>query len=230
MAESPGVIEPYSRTVGLKEVRQCLRKQLTLFDTPGKAEEDQLEEIPRLWLLSVGDARTATDAYALGPREGWPSGFRFGPWGLELCVIVISELPKERGTLPLRLLGRGETLRQAVQEARQLPEGDPMRRPMVEVLAQRRFARLHFNDDEDRSEVEMLQEEFKKFKERIHDEGHTEGRLKGAAAVLRRQLEIRFGALPEDVSARLQAATQEQIDKWSERFVTADSLAAVFTD
>ena len=141
-------------------------------------------------------------------------------------MIVISDLPKERATLPLRLLGRGETLKQAVEEARLLPEGDPMRRPMIEVLAQRRFARLHFDDDEDRSEAEMLQQEFKKFKERIHEEGRAEGRTD----VLRRLLELRFGALPEDVSARLQAATQDQIDRWTERFVTADSLSAVLAD
>ena len=210
----------------MKEVRQCLRKQLTLFDTPGKAEEDQLEEIPRLWLLSVGDARTATEAFALGPREGWPRGFRFGPWGQQLSVIVISDLPSERATLPLRLLGRGETLRQAVEEARLLPEEDPMRRPMVEVLAQRRFAALHFSDDEDRSEAEMLQEEFKKFKERIH----AEGRLEDRQAVLRLLLSQKFGELPEDVSKRLEAATYEQLSTWTDRILVADSLVAVFAD
>jgi hypothetical protein len=149
-------------------------------------------------------------------------------------VIVISDLPEERATLPLRLLGRGETLRQAVQEARQLPEGDPMRRPMVEVLAQRRFARLHFNDDEDRSEAEMLQEEFKKFKERIHDEGRVEGRdkgrVEGGAGLLRRLLSRKFGELPDEVTARLETATQEQLDVWADRVLVADSLAAVFAD
>jgi hypothetical protein len=62
------------------------------------------------------------------------------------------------------------------------------------------------------------------------NDGIQKGRIEGAAGVLRRQLELRFGVLSEDVSARLQAATQEEIDKWSERFVTADSLAAVFAD
>ena len=126
--------------------------------------------------------------------------------------------------------------------ARLLPETDPMRRPMVEVLAQRRFAALNFNDDDDRSEAEMLQQEFKKFKELVREEGREQGReqglvkgraegvLAGGTGVLLRLLEKKFGALPQEAVAKLQAATQEQVDKWTERILTADSLEAVFAD
>ena len=62
------------------------------------------------------------------------------------------------------------------------------------------------------------------------NDGIQKGRLEGGAGVLRRLLELRFGALPDHLAARLQTATQEQIDRWTERFVTADSLAAVFAD
>jgi hypothetical protein len=225
MAEQPSLIEPYSSTVRIGHVRQCLRKQLTLSHVQGKAEEETVD-VPCLWILSVGDARQATQGFGLGSREDWPQGFRFAAPAFELCVIVVSELPKERATLPLRLLGRGETLRQAVQEARMLPETDPMRRRMVEVLAQRRFAALHLRDDEDGSEAEMLQQEFKKFKDQIHEEG----RVEGGAGLLRRLLSRKFGELPPEVIARLEAATQEQLDTWADRILIADSLAAVFAD
>jgi flagellar biosynthesis/type III secretory pathway protein FliH len=62
------------------------------------------------------------------------------------------------------------------------------------------------------------------------NDGIQKGRLEGAAGVLRRQLELKFGALSEDVSARLETATYEQVSVWTDRILVADSLAAVFAD
>lgn len=186
MAERPAIIEPYSTTVGLEDVRDCIRRQLTLHHMRKKAAEKQPDaasasplEVPRLWLLSAGDARAATEAFGLTGQAGWPAGFRFATPGHELCVVVLSELPKTRATLSLRLLGRGPTLADAVQETRQLPETDPLRRPLDEVLAQRRFAALDSTDDEDLAEAEMLQQEWQKFKDQIREEGREDGRKEG---------------------------------------------------
>jgi predicted transposase YdaD len=65
---------------------------------------------------------------------------------------------------------------------------------------------------------------------RIRAEGHAEGRREGEAEVLLRQLRLRFGALPEAVTARLNAADAETLLRWSERVLSASTLDAVFTE
>ena len=64
------------------------------------------------------------------------------------------------------------------------------------------------------------------FQQRIR----AEGRRQGEAEVLLRQLRSRFGALPEDVTARLNAADAETLLRWSERVLSASTLDAVFAE
>jgi predicted transposase YdaD len=61
-------------------------------------------------------------------------------------------------------------------------------------------------------------------------EGEAEGRREGEAEVLLRQLRLRFGALPEDVTARLNTADAETLLRWSERVLSASTLDAVFAE
>lgn len=53
---------------------------------------------------------------------------------------------------------------------------------------------------------------------------------KGRVAALLRQLQKRFGPLPTDLEPRLQAATNEQIDRYLDRVLDAPTLAEVLAD
>jgi uncharacterized protein DUF4351 len=86
-------------------------------------------------------------------------------------------------------------------------------------------------DEEMVSMVERLLEEDEwllelPFQQRIL----AEGRRQGEAEVLLRQLRSRFGPLPEDVIARLNAADAETLLRWSERVLSASTLDAVFAE
>jgi predicted transposase YdaD len=61
-------------------------------------------------------------------------------------------------------------------------------------------------------------------------EGEAEGRREGEAEVLLRQLRFRFGVLPEEVTARINAADAETLLRWSERILSASTLDAVFVE
>jgi hypothetical protein len=56
----------------------------------------------------------------------------------------------------------------------------------------------------------------------------AEGTKLGYRAVLRTQLEQRFGALPADAITRLEEADTDTLDVWARRVLTASSLADVF--
>ena len=47
------------------------------------------------------------------------------------------------------------------------------------------------------------------------------------ASMLRGQLAAKFGSLPKWVDQRLEAATSAQVERWSKRILTADTLEGV---
>jgi flagellar biosynthesis/type III secretory pathway protein FliH len=79
---------------------------------------------------------------------------------------------------------------------------------------------------------EGLEEGLAKGREKGLEEGLAKGRQEGRIAALRSVLATRFGAQALDATwqARLQAATAAAIDRYLQRVVVADSLAAVFED
>jgi predicted transposase/invertase (TIGR01784 family) len=60
-------------------------------------------------------------------------------------------------------------------------------------------------------------------------EGEAKGRAEGKAETLRKLLTLKFGQLPEGALRRLGAAKEQDLDRWLERVLTADSLDAVLT-
>jgi hypothetical protein len=60
------------------------------------------------------------------------------------------------------------------------------------------------------------------------EKGLERGRAEGESRVLRRQLTLRFGELPEAFQQRLDAADAETLLVWSERVLTAPTLDDIF--
>ncbi|AUX43495.1 uncharacterized protein SOCE26_049440 [Sorangium cellulosum] len=63
--------------------------------------------------------------------------------------------------------------------------------------------------------------------ERGRQEGLRKGRQEGQRDMLLKLLRGRFGALPDDAVARVQAADLPQLDRWFDRGLTAATLAEV---
>ena len=59
-------------------------------------------------------------------------------------------------------------------------------------------------------------------------QGLLQGMQQGETLALRRLLVKRFGALPDDLAARIAAASLEQVETWFDRAIDAPSLHAVF--
>jgi hypothetical protein len=55
-----------------------------------------------------------------------------------------------------------------------------------------------------------------------------EGRIEGQARTLARQLTKRFGPLPDELRQRLDNATGEQLEHWTDTVLDAPTLSAVF--
>jgi hypothetical protein len=82
------------------------------------------------------------------------------------------------------------------------------------------FARVLPRDTE-----EPMRSAFEELMERSEEKGRA-----GWRASLLRQLEIRFGPLPESVAARVETGVEEELATWSERAVMAATLDEVFAE
>lgn len=60
-------------------------------------------------------------------------------------------------------------------------------------------------------------------------EGEARGETLGQARILLKQLRLRFGELPEDAVARVEAASIADFDPWADRVLTAEALDAVWS-
>ena len=66
--------------------------------------------------------------------------------------------------------------------------------------------------------------------EQWKEEGRAQGKAEGKAETLLRQLERRFGAVPEEARNRILDAPVGDLDAWLDAFVSASSLDDVFGD
>ncbi|MGC8718931.1 MAG: hypothetical protein ACP5TY_02845 [Thermodesulforhabdaceae bacterium] len=64
------------------------------------------------------------------------------------------------------------------------------------------------------------------------EKGKIKGLIEGKVKVLKRQLSKRFGLdiLPSHIEARLQNATEEELDIYAERILEAKTIDEVFDD
>jgi hypothetical protein len=125
MAREPCLIEPYSGTVRLDEVRDCLRKQLGRYHELQNKEAARWKNVPALWILSTGRPQGALEL-GFEPASDWPRGF-YRLAGLRVCLVVRNELPRDRATLILRATGTGRVLKEAIEDLWQEPEDSRIR-------------------------------------------------------------------------------------------------------
>ncbi len=64
--------------------------------------------------------------------------------------------------------------------------------------------------------------------QQLIEQGRQEGRQEGQRGTLLRLLTSRFGALPSNMRARVEAANADELDRWTDRVLVAASLADVF--
>jgi hypothetical protein len=134
LSGEPSLFEPFRNTPSVARVRRCLRKQLTWHHelerraraAAGKAEEDADADVdapsvvPFPWLVIISPGRPETVLEVYGCKEVRPGVYE-GVAGLQMRVVVLAELRRERETLLLRMLGTGRLLSAALADLTALP-------------------------------------------------------------------------------------------------------------
>ncbi len=242
------IFEPYSSTPGVREFRACQRKQLALGHqqelAAQKAERPE-PAFPRMWLLSSGRPFSLLEGYGLTSLSDFPSGFWEGQPAEEVGLVVMRDLPHDRSTLLLRLMGGGEFRDKAVDELSRLPADAWERQVAVPALIAMRVELEQDPSNEAKEFRQRMDTVYKQWEEERIEKGRKKGRLegrkegrlegrkegrleahhKGLIAVY----EARFGAMPAELRAIVEATNDEEVLLSWYKLVTTPSAEA-FSD
>ena len=188
MVAELSMLEAFSDSVTPNEARQCFRKQdnlhhqlqLNANKNTGSNQPDTTTEPPWLWILSTGHPRTLIDGWPFAPAANWPTGFYATGVLQRRGVVVLTELPKTRDTLLLRLFGGYKLRQEAIPELQALPHDDPMMPALVSMLYRWQvWAHGHPEDTMNRQQLVEFQELVKREEQRLHGLGRIEGERAG---------------------------------------------------
>ncbi len=199
-------LEAFHATPGENEVSGCIRKLLNFRHI--LSLRSPTAPLPKLWIISTGYPESGLDGFGFRPLESWPTGVYRSTRLLFAGVVVTSELPRERHTLLLRLMGAGACLREAVAELAALPVEARER-----ALAKPVLLRCYLDIPKDPANRTKEDEEFMTDTQEIVEAWEREKEAKGAAQGLAKGLvviyEIRSGAMPPELKAVIEATKEE---------------------
>ena len=150
IAEHPCLLEPFRKPPTQIEIQTCLQKLFTLRSellneqerykkTLPEAERKKVkalpeEKLPHLWILATAVSDNSLNYLGVKSKRGWCEGIYFLPDTIRTAIISINRLPNIPETLLLRLLGKGATQKQAIDEIRAFPKDNALRNHIEGLL------------------------------------------------------------------------------------------------
>jgi hypothetical protein len=219
MATTAGLFEVFRNPPTPAEVRNCILKLYSLQGDllrQARREQKSLTEsdLPRLWILSPSCSSRLVNGFAaeLDPSGNWMSGMYFMSELQRTALVAIDQLPANPNTLWLRVLGRGTTQQQAIQELLTLQVANPLRNNLLEILSNWRInIQLRQNQDEENQELIMnLSPAYYQWREEAVQEGRRE--------IVENSFRVRFGEIDEELSSTIEPLLQLPVEEFT-RFV-----------
>lgn len=224
MARTSCTLEPYHRTPSGDQATDCIAKHR--FFCRDLARRTPRPPMPMQWILSSGRPSAALIGLAFR-RSRRSLGIYDGPALTRTTIVVISELPRTRDTLLVRLMGAGQTLKRAIVDVRALPPDAPERRLALPILVR---LRLEIPADPAKQtttdrEFLMTTKDVDKYLENLHQKGRGEGFSEAVLVVY----SARFGAPPAALVAAVERAGDQAELKHLLEIVTTLSAEEVAT-
>jgi hypothetical protein len=240
LSAEPALFEPFRNTPSLARVRRCLAKQLAWHHElerrarasagaqTGKRAAPPSVVFPWLVVISPGRPEAVIEVFGCKPIR---PGVYEAVAGLHMRVVVLTELPRTRTTLLLRMLGAGRLFKEALADLTALPT-DAWEQSIAAPLV------IHFRlaghgipgtkEDDVSAEIRAW---FEDYRRQLQDEARREGRVEEAARALLTVLRGRGIAVPDSERARILAEKDPaRIERWIERAIVVVSLAEVLDE
>lgn len=157
---------------------------------------------------------------------------------LRTAIIAINQLPSNNETLFLRLLGKGQTQKQAVDEVIAIDARETKRAAILRLLAAWKISIEITGQVEAEQELMMVLlqaylEWEQQTEQRGRQEGEQTGALREAQALILRQLARRIGDVTPEVRSQVQALSLAQLESLGEAlldFAEAEDLVRWLQD
>jgi hypothetical protein len=187
MASAPCLIEPFRNQPTKSEIRYCMQK---LFALQGRLQNEAKRKdkislteaaLPHLWILATSASETLLNSFGAKQHPQWEKGIYFCNDGFKTSIISINQLPTTPETLLIRLLGKGTTQTQAINEVLAFDEKHALRQFLGELLLTWRI-NLEVQDrltEDDKELLMNLSPIYEKWRELTLQEGMLEGMLEG---------------------------------------------------
>jgi len=229
MAKTQCLIEPFRNPPSEIEIRSCLLKLYAVHgDVVRKAKRENRNiaesELPILWILTpTFSSRMIAGLGANEIVEDWVKGVYFLPNILKTAIVAIHQLPVNEDTLWLRVLGKGGTQKRAVEELTELPENNPFRENLLEILADWR-KNLELRDNLSKEQEEVIMNLSPAYLQQIED-WKQEGKQEGQLLLITSLLEGRFGSLDAELSGVVEKIANIPISERTQLLLSLGNLS-----
>ncbi len=226
IAQTPCLLEPFRNQPSAFEIRSCLQK---LYQVHGnylcKAKREKKSiadsDLPQLWILASSASDTLLNGFGVSSNEEWESGIYFLHPSLRTAIVAINQLPRNEETLFLRLLGKGQTQKQAVDEVIAIDTGEPKRAAILRLLSNWKISIELTGQVEAEEELMMaLTQAYLEWEQQTEQRGRSEGKLEGEQSIILRQLARRIGNVTQDQQAQIRSLSLYQLEALAEALLS----------
>ncbi len=207
LVTAPSLIEVFRNPIGTEDLFSCIEKLCRVraeWSRRAKRENQKVKphDQPQLWLIvPTASEKFLNDCHAIANKK-WPNGFYFFGKTLRIGFVVVHHLPVIPETLLLRLLGRGEVQRSAIEELLELPQ-QPLTDFIREKITKLRIMlktqpNLTPNDQETLLNIDALYEDWR-------NQTLQEGRQESDRATLESMLLVKFGRIDRQLTTVIPA-------------------------
>ncbi|BAZ02938.1 hypothetical protein NIES37_69510 (plasmid) [Tolypothrix tenuis PCC 7101] len=216
IAVGTSLLEPFRNQPTKTEVRNCLLKVLTVMaDSQRKAKREDVslpeDNLARLWILAPSASPSLLNSFgAKLELDNWSAGVYFLADSLRTAIVAINQLPVTSETLWLRLLGKGETQRQAVTELLALPDNNVVRQNTLKLITNWRIISIQQPENLTQDDQELIMN-----LSQAYQEWEETTKQKGQREVVENLLRVRFGNLDEELSRVVDRLLQLQPEEFT---------------
>ena len=140
LAQKTTLLEVFRKSVETYQIEDCLNKLLSIRANQRREKKRNKEKVLReelacLWILTPTlSARILNYFGAQLKLDSWGEGIYLLAEGFNTGIVVIHQLPVNRETLWLRILGRERVQENAIEELKSLPANHPHKDNVLELV------------------------------------------------------------------------------------------------
>jgi hypothetical protein len=227
------LFEPFRSPPMGRNVRDCALKLYALHAELHRVADRTLpnEELPSLWILASSVSDPLLDDFGAELQATDIEGIYICDRGWFVGIINIDELPVTEDTLWMRLLGKGTTQENAIEELLLLPETTPKRATALNLL---RLWQINIEmtgtvDQEEERFLMALSQAYLEWErqtlQRGREQGIKQGARSGKADLILLQLRSRLPLSPELETQIVGLSTLDELAIALLNFNTIEALA-----